>query len=85
MATKIVVPKLGMGDAPLTLVEWKAKEGDRVNKGDVVLVVESEKITYDVEAETSGLVHILIKEGSEAEIGSVAGLIAETEEELKSL
>ena len=85
MATEIIAPKLGMGTEPLAVVEWKAKEGERVEKGSVVLVVETEKIRHDVEAEASGFLHILVEEGNEAEIGSAAGLIAETEEELAAL
>ena len=85
MATEIVVPKLGMGTEPLLVVEWSAKEGELIEKGSVVLVVETEKIRHDIEAETSGLLHILVQEGTESPIGSVAGLIAETKEELAAL
>jgi pyruvate/2-oxoglutarate dehydrogenase complex dihydrolipoamide acyltransferase (E2) component len=85
MAAKILMPKLGMSTAPLTLVEWKAKEGDRIEKGDVVMVVETEKIRHDVEAEASGFLHILLEEGQEVAIGTVAGVIAETKEELAAL
>ncbi len=85
MATKVIVPKLGMSTEPITLVEWKAKEGDRVEKGSVVLVVETEKIRHDVEAEASGFLHILAEAGKEAPIGSAAALIAETREELEAL
>ena len=42
MAAQIVAPKLGMSTAPLTLVEWKAKEGDWLEQGDIVLVIETE-------------------------------------------
>lgn len=85
MATKILMPKLGMSTAPLTLVEWKVKEGDKIEKGDVVMVVETEKIRHDVEAEASGFLHILLEEGQEVAIGTVAGVIAETKEELAAL
>ncbi len=85
MAAKILMPKLGMSTAPLTLVEWKAKEGDRIEKGNVVMVVETEKIRHDVEAEASGFLHILLEEGQEVAIGTVAGVIAETKEELAAL
>jgi len=86
MAVQILMPKLGMSTAPLTLVEWKAKEGDSVEQGNVVLVVETEKIRYDVEAEASGFLHILVvEEGQEVPIGTVVGLIAETKEELEVL
>jgi len=85
MATKIIAPKLGMSIQPLTLVEWKAKEGDWVEQGSTVLVVETEKVRSDIEAEVSGFLHILVQKGNEAPIGSVAGLIAETKEELEAL
>ena len=85
MAAQIIVPKLGMSTAPLTLVEWKAKEGDRVEQGDIVLVVETKKIRHEIHAEISGFLHILIEEERKAPIGAVAGLIAETKEELEAL
>ncbi|GAI79330.1 unnamed protein product, partial [marine sediment metagenome] len=44
-----------------------------------------EKIRHDVEAETSGFLHILVEEEQEVPIGTVAGLIAETKEELAAL
>jgi len=85
MAAKVLMPKLGMSTAPLTLVEWKVKEGEAVEKGNVILVVETEKIRHDIEAEISGFLHILMGEGQEVAIGTVVGLIAETKEELAAL
>jgi pyruvate dehydrogenase E2 component (dihydrolipoamide acetyltransferase) len=85
MATKITVPKLGMGTAPITLVQWCAKEGEWVEKGKTVLVVETEKIRHDIPAKAAGFLHIVGKEGADASIGSAAGFLAETEEELASL
>jgi pyruvate/2-oxoglutarate dehydrogenase complex dihydrolipoamide acyltransferase (E2) component len=85
MAVKILMPKLGMSTAPLTLIEWEAKEGDQIEQGSIVLVVETEKIRHDVEAEASGFLHILVEEGQEVPIGTVVGLIAETKEELEAL
>ena len=85
MAVSIAIPKLGWGTEPLTLVEWKAKEGNWIEQGDVVLVVTTEKITSDVEAEASGYLHIVVEEGNEAPIGSAVGLIAKTKEELEAI
>ncbi len=85
MAKQITVPKLGMGTAPITLIEWCAKEGEWVEKGKVVLIVETEKIRHDVPAKASGFLHILVKEGSDAPISSAAGFLAETKEELTTL
>jgi len=58
---------------------------ESVKQGNVVLVVETEKIRHDVEAETSGFLHILVDEGQEVAIGTVVGVIAKTKEELAAL
>lgn len=85
MATYIAIPKLGMAMTEAALVEWKVAEGDRVEKGDVVLVIQTEKIMWDVEASASGYVHILVEKDVTAPVGRVVGLIAETKEELEAL
>ena len=85
MAVQIVAPKLGMTMSDVKIVEWKAKEGDSVEKGAVVLVIETEKTEWNVEAGASGFLHILAQEGVKAKIGQVVGLIAETREELEKL
>jgi len=80
--TEVIVPKLGMSTEPVTLVEWKAKEGDKVEKGSVVLIVETEKIQHDVEAEASGYLHIIGEAGQAMPIGSAAGIIVASQEDL---
>jgi pyruvate dehydrogenase E2 component (dihydrolipoamide acetyltransferase)/2-oxoglutarate dehydrogenase E2 component (dihydrolipoamide succinyltransferase) len=85
MAVQIVAPKLGMSMSDVTMVEWKVKEGEKVEKGTVVLVIETEKTEWNVEAGASGFLHILVEEGAKAKIGQVVGLIAETREELEKL
>ncbi len=56
-------------------VEWKVKEGDWVSKGSVILVVESEKASHEIEAEASGFVHIMVEEGQEAMVNTKVGVI----------
>jgi len=85
MAAHIAIPKLGMTMTEATLVDWKVKQGDRVEKGDIVLGIQTEKIKWDVEAAASGYVHILVEEDVTVPVGRVVGLIAETIEELEAL
>ena len=85
MATYIAIPRLGMGEEPATIVEWKAKEGNWIEQGNIVLVIETVKIGWEIEAEASGFLHILVEEENEATIGTIVGLIAETKEELEAL
>jgi pyruvate dehydrogenase E2 component (dihydrolipoamide acetyltransferase)/2-oxoglutarate dehydrogenase E2 component (dihydrolipoamide succinyltransferase) len=85
MAAQIVAPKLGMSMSDVMMVEWKVKEGEKVEKGTAVLVIETEKTEWNVEAGASGFLHILVEEGAKAKIGQVVGLIAETKEEFEKL
>lgn len=85
MAEYIAIPKLGMSMTEATLVEWKVKEGDRVEKGDIVLVIETEKTKWEVEASATGFVHIMVTEDVKAPVGRVVGLIATNKEELTTL
>ncbi|MEE9402601.1 MAG: biotin/lipoyl-containing protein, partial [Desulfobacteria bacterium] len=59
MAANITIPKLGMTMKEANLVEWKFNEGDWVEKEAVVLEIETEKTTWEVEAADSGFLHIL--------------------------
>ncbi|MBI4776854.1 MAG: 2-oxo acid dehydrogenase subunit E2 [Deltaproteobacteria bacterium] len=85
MAVPIHVPKLGMTMKEGLIVEWRAKEGDWIEKKGIVLVIETEKITYEVEAPGAGFLHILLGRGNKADVGTVIGLLAGTEEELKQV
>ncbi|MDD5007215.1 MAG: dihydrolipoamide acetyltransferase family protein [Syntrophorhabdaceae bacterium] len=85
MAVQIVIPKLGMTVDDVNLVEWKVKEECHVEKGSVVLVIETQKTEWNIEAEEAGLLHILVAEGNKAKVGSIVGLIAGTKEEYEGL
>ena len=85
MAIPIAAPKLGWATEPVEIVEWKAKEGEWVEKGSTILVVSTGKITSDVEAESSGYLHIVVQAGAQVPIGSTVGFIAQSEEELESI
>lgn len=85
MATEIKVPRLGMAVADASIIEWKVNEGDRVEEKQVMVVIETEKLRYDVEAPASGFIHIMSGDGDTAPVGSVIGMLAESKEELEAL
>ncbi len=65
------------------IVEWLKKPGDRVERGESVLVVESDKADMDVEAFQEGfLAAVLMPAGGTAPVGETIGLIVETEAEI---
>ena len=64
------------------IVEWLKKPGDKVGRGESVLVVESDKADMDVESFNEGyLAAVLMPAGSTAPVGETIGLIVETEAE----
>jgi len=85
MATNVPVPRIGMAVADATIIEWKVKEGDKVDKGQIIAVVETEKVRSDVESPDSGFIRILAAEGTTAPVGMVIAQLAATREELARL
>jgi pyruvate dehydrogenase E2 component (dihydrolipoamide acetyltransferase)/2-oxoglutarate dehydrogenase E2 component (dihydrolipoamide succinyltransferase) len=74
-----------MAVADATIIEWKVKEGDKVDKGQIIAVVETEKVRSDVESPDSGFIRILAAEGTTAPVGMVIAQLAATREELARL
>lgn len=85
MARDIAIPKLGMTMKEAKVVAWMFSEGDKVEKGQIVMQVETAKVTHDVEAQDSGFLHILVPPGETHPVGAAVGQLAETKEELAEL
>jgi pyruvate/2-oxoglutarate dehydrogenase complex dihydrolipoamide acyltransferase (E2) component len=76
--TKINLPKSGMGIEEGTIARWLKAVGDKVERGEVIVEVETEKALQEVEAPASGtLVRILISEGQTTPINTALGEIEE--------
>jgi pyruvate dehydrogenase E2 component (dihydrolipoyllysine-residue acetyltransferase) len=71
------MPKLSDTMEEGTIVEWKKKSGDDVKTGDVLAEVESDKATFDLEAEADGKLQILVEQGVPAKIGAPIARIGE--------
>ena len=82
MAANIKIPKLGMTMKEATLVEWKFNEGDTIKAGDVLLLIETDKTKFEIEAKSPGFLHIIVGIDNTEPIGALVGLVAENEEEL---
>ena len=84
MATHdIFMPALSSTMTEGKIVEWLKQPGDKVERGESVLVVESDKADMDVESFQEGyLAAVLMPAGSTAPVGETIGLIVETEAEI---
>ena len=69
------MPKLSDTMEEGTIVEWKKSSGDEVHKGEVLAEVESDKATFDLEAEDDGTLEILVEKGVPAKIGAAIARI----------
>lgn len=81
----MVLPKTGIYEGDVTLIEWLVDEGGEVFAGDPLFLMESEKIEMEIEADIDGWLHREAEPGLEAPIGTRIGVIAETPEELGAL
>jgi pyruvate dehydrogenase E2 component (dihydrolipoamide acetyltransferase) len=75
MATNLTMPKLGLTMETGKIAEWKKAEGEQVNQGEILLVVETEKITYEVESPASGLLHIVVPQDGEVPVAELIAMI----------
>ncbi len=82
MATEVILPRLGQGMESGTIVRWLKSEGEPVEKGEPLFELDTDKVTQDVEAETSGvLLKIAVEEG-EVPVGQTIAFIGEQGEEV---
>lgn len=68
------------------VVSWLKSEGDEIEAGEAIMVVESDKADMDVEAFEDGfLAKIVVEEGDVAPVGQAVALIASSEDEIASV
>ena len=83
MAGSIIMPKSGMAMEEGVIIQWLKKEGDRVEKGEPVLEVETDKSTMEVEADYEGvLLKIVRQEGETVPVTEVIGWIGQPGENI---
>ncbi|KAI5063362.1 hypothetical protein GOP47_0021909 [Adiantum capillus-veneris] len=80
---EIFMPALSSTMTEGKIVSWSKSEGDKLSKGESVVVVESDKADMDVETFYDGiLAAIMVGEGEVAPVGAAIALLAETEDEI---
>ncbi len=72
MAIEIKVPSVGESITEVTLVKWLKKEGEWVERDEVIAELESEKATFEINAEQAGALKIIAPEGETLKIGDIA-------------
>jgi 2-oxoglutarate dehydrogenase E2 component (dihydrolipoamide succinyltransferase) len=75
MLLEIKVPSVGESVTEATLAQWYKKDGGQVRKGELLFVLETDKVTLEIEAEADGVLKISKSEGETMPIGGVVGTI----------
>ena len=84
--TKVVMPKLSDAMESGKIIKWLKKEGDRIQGGDILAEVETDKADVEMEAFGAGVLRkILVPAGDTAPIGTLIGVIAEPGEDITAL
>ncbi len=77
--SKIEVPSLGESVSEATVAKWFKKQGEAVNKDDLLVELETDKVTLEVNALASGVLkEIKAKEGDTVTVGALLGMIDES-------
>jgi pyruvate dehydrogenase E2 component (dihydrolipoamide acetyltransferase) len=83
MATEVKLPRLGQGMESGTIVKWLKSEGDKVEKGEPLYELDTDKVTQEVEAEASGILLKISISSGEVEVGKTIAVIGEQGEEVE--
>lgn len=78
MAIDIKVPTVGESISEVTLLKWTKKDGDYVERDEVIAELESEKATFEVNAEKAGILKTGAQEGDTLKIGDLLATIDDT-------
>lgn len=81
MSANIALPQLGVEMTSARLTEWALDDGAQVSTGDVVAIVETDKVTYEIEAPDDGVLHAEAVVGEEYQVGDRLGVITGSHEQ----
>lgn len=80
MALEMKVPTVGESINEVSIAEWTKKDGEYVEMDEVICELESDKATFEVNAEASGILHIKAQEGDTLEVGDPICEIEESDQ-----
>ncbi len=78
---EIIIPKLGLTMESAKLVSWEFASGDKVKEDETVLVIETDKVSFDVPAPADGIIHPVAPVGTDCAVEETVGYLAKDQEE----
>lgn len=72
---RVIMPKMGMTMTEGSVASWEKHDGDHVNEGEVIAMVETDKITNSLESPATGILHTTVELGEEVPVAGRIGYI----------
>lgn len=85
MIVEVIMPKTGIYDGDVSLVEWLVDHGSHVEVGDPLFIMETEKVEVEIEADDAGILFQSLGAGTIGPVGTTIGWLASTPDELEEL
>ncbi len=85
MIYRIHIPSLGANMEKAKITKWFAQSGGKVEQGETVASIETDKASYDITAPGNGILKIIRPPGEEVPVGGVIGMIASAGEDFENL
>ncbi len=82
---EVRIPKLGLTMENATLIEWRYNSGEHVKRDDVIAIIETEKVTYEITAPADGILFTVVEEGTVCMVQELIAYIAESPEEYEQI
>jgi len=82
---EITIPKLGLTMESAKLGRWEFSSGDAVKEGETILVIETDKVSFDMPAPSDGIIHPIVPEGTTCAVEEIVGYLAENREEYERI
>lgn len=85
MATEIIMPKVAMGQTEGKVTEWLVEEGTKVDKDQMIMVIETEKVAYEIESPASGIIHQIAETENVMPCGEIIAYVAKDKKEYEEI
>jgi len=83
MISEVVMPQMGADMQEGTILRWLKREGDAVQRGEIIAEIETDKANVEIEAYESGILRrILLPEGTTVPVGQVIAVVAAPEDDI---
>lgn len=85
MSQRVIIPRLGQTMTEGVVAKWYKKDGDKISAGEDVYELEYDKSTATIQAKKSGIIRLLVSEGSVVPLGDTVAIVLESGETLEEI